>query len=429
MPVLTILCQGTDNSRDTTTSGGHTLVISKLAELLAGIEGTDWLLLEGAGTANLRAQKIDSEGYAGVIWGGGVEANVAKAVKFVTEAFKGSAPQLEKQGNKIRMAGMTVNLAGHSRGSITCYKIAYALRKLPAIQINIFAIDPVPGNNGAINKEMHDHIQLGDNVDNSYLMLAESEHRLNFRPYVDALYSLGKPKHKFDTIPGTHGGINELNGDQHEAADIVLSRAVKFLQGNGSIFDVMLTLGFILRETEALDRYASMMMRIKAYKKYASVNPLKIRTKADAKGIAMNLLTTSFNVDKHRIANVAGNKDTWGGGQPKGLLGNIKAKIIAAVGEPETEGRDAHSGLNLSDAIQRMSGDEAHAKRPNRFFANQHHEKLFESAHPGIFAVLKRVERRAQTKDLRGLDSAITALSDGVEKRYLQAYYADRVAG
>lgn len=429
MPVLTILCHGTDNSRDTATSGGNTLVISKIAELLAGAEGTDWLLLEGAGTANLVAQGVASKTMAGIVWGAGVEANAAKAVKFVTDAFGRAEPQIERTGNRIRFTDMTVNLAGHSRGSITCYKIAYALRKQPAIKVNIFAIDPVPGNNGSINKEMHDHIQLGDNVKNSFLMLAESEHRLNFRPYVDSLYCLGLPSHKFDTIPGTHGGINELGGGQCQAADIVLSRAVKFLQKNGSVFDVMQTMGFIRPEPELLNLYSAMMMRIKDYKKFASVNPFKVRTKADAKNIAMNLLTTTLSVEKHRIANVAGDRATWGGAVPKGVVAAVKAKVNEWRAPAETEGRGAHEGLNLSEAIKRMTGNEAHAKRPNRFFANHHHEKLFERAYPGISAVLKRVERSAKPKDLRALDSAVAALGDSTDKQYLEAYHAARVHG
>ena len=423
MPVLTILCHGTDNSRDTATSGGNTLVISKIGGLLMGVEGTDWLLLEGAGTAELRAQGVtESKWAAGVFKGIGVEANVKKAVKFVTDASARSAPTLERVGNRVQFTDLTVNLAGHSRGSITCYKIAYELRNRPGIKVNIFAIDPVPGNNGSINKEMHDHIKLGENVRNSFLMLAESEHRLNFRPYVDALYSLDKPMHKFDTIPGTHGGINELGGDQHEAADIVLSRALGFLRDNGSAFNQMLLQDYLLTEPKMLKRYSRMMLRIKAYKKAASVNPFKARTKAEAKAIGTNLATSSFNVDKHRIANVAGDKATWGGEKPEGIVAAVKTKLKELRGPAEMEGRNAHHGLNLSDAIHRMTGSEAHAKRPNRFFANLHHENLFETAHPGLFTVLKRVERAAKPKDLGSLASSVAAVGDASTKEYLEAY-------
>src|SRR5207344_1666419 len=107
-----------------------------------------------------------------------------------------------------------------------------------SVSVNIFAIDPVPGNTGSMNKESYDRIALGNNVDNSFLMLAESEHRQTFRPYIDALYSKGgNQKNQFDTMPGTHGGINELKGSEGEAAALVLSRALRFLRDNGTSFN------------------------------------------------------------------------------------------------------------------------------------------------------------------------------------------------
>lgn len=428
MSALTILCHGTDNSRDTSTSGGHKLVISKIAELLEGAEGKDWLLLEGAGTEKLREQGVDSKWHAGVFWGAGVQANVDKAVKFATEEFRQASPEIESAGNKIRISSTTVNLAGHSRGSITCYKIAHALRKFPGIKINIFAIDPVPGNNGSINKEMHEHIQLGDNVNNSFLMLAESEHRLNFRPYVDALYCIGQPNHKFDTIPGTHGGINELAGDQHEAAYIVLSRALKFLKKNGSRFAPSLAEIHILEDKEVLRLYARMMMRIKEYKRFASVNPFKASSGKEALGMVGNLATSSLNVDKHRIANVAADKSTWGGAKPKGLVNVVKAQIregLAKHTQPDA-GRSANHGLNLGEAVERMTGDKAHALRSNRFFANQQHEKLFGKTYPQISQEVKNLEEAGDFANVKAMEVALQHFSlhslSGAAKDYFLAF-------
>jgi hypothetical protein len=439
MSVLTILCHGTDNSRDTNTSSGHTLVISKIAELLQGVEGTDWLLLEGAGTEKLREQGVDSNWTAGVFWGAGVQANVDKAVKFATDASRNAVPEVERVGNRIRFTGTTVNLAGHSRGSITCYKIAHALRKFPGIKVNIFAIDPVPGNNGRINKEMHDHIKLGDNVANSFLMLAESEHRLNFRPYVDALYCIDRKEHKFDTIPGTHGGINELGGDQHEAADIVLSRAVKFLKKQGSRFTPSGEESSILGDSEVLRLYALMMMRIKQYKRFASVSPFGAHSRKEAGGMMMNLVASSFQVEKHRIVNVADDKLTWGGAKPKGLVNVAKVRLREGLAKhTKAEGRAAHHGLNMSAAVERMvvgrTGDtefKAHSLRPNRFFANQQHEKLFGKAYPSIFASLQRVERgspRSELDVLGGLLAGYVARCSPAEMHYMEAYFAARQA-
>ena len=146
MRVITILSHGTANSTNRSTSGGSELVISKLARLLAGQDGADWILNEGAGTKELRRQGIDSGGFMGAAAGEGVQANVDKSVDFVKRQLK------RFSGGIGSSRGIAINLAGHSRGSITCYKIANALLNdadpaVRALPVNIFAIDPVPGNN------------------------------------------------------------------------------------------------------------------------------------------------------------------------------------------------------------------------------------------------------------------------------------------
>ena len=118
MPVITILCHGTANSTNRSTSGGSELVISKLSTLLTGTDGRNWILNEGAGTKELRHQANTpgkKGGLMGVVAGEGVEANVARSLRFVSDNHLHFNAGL--QGN----APLTVNLAGHSRGSITCY--------------------------------------------------------------------------------------------------------------------------------------------------------------------------------------------------------------------------------------------------------------------------------------------------------------------
>jgi hypothetical protein len=379
MSVVTILSQGTANSTNRLTSGGSELVISRIAALLAGADGIDWILNEGAGTKELRDQGRISGSAMGVVKGEGVEANVGRSMRFI-RALRANDPHL------------TVNLAGHSRGSITCYKIAYDMLQEfgTAIPVNIFAIDPVPGNNGRINKENYKHIALGANVRSSFLLLAESEHRLNFRPYVDELYSINKKGHKFDTIPGTHGGINELTGSQSEAAALVLSRALRFLKKNGSAFGVEAN-RYILDDDGAVRMYSKLMSRIKQYKADASVNPFK----SGVTGL-VNLGMSSLNVDKHRIANVAGSKSTWG----------TSSTAVTDRGS-ETRGRGDHRGLNLSAAIGRMAGDTAHAQRTNRFFANKEHEKLFGQRYPRFVGPIQGLERSGNPQSVAALRSAI----------------------
>src|SRR5262249_45571938 len=112
MPVITILCHGTANSTNRSTSGGSELVISKLSTLLTGTDGRNWILNEGAGTKELRHQANTpgkKGGLMGIVAGEGVEANVARSLRFVSDNHLHFNAGL--QGN----APLTVNLAGHSR--------------------------------------------------------------------------------------------------------------------------------------------------------------------------------------------------------------------------------------------------------------------------------------------------------------------------
>lgn len=388
MSVVTILSHGTANSTNRGTSSGHELVISKISRLLAGSESVDWILNEGAGTAEL----LQQHGFSGSLFdnvkrtamgiaaGEGVEANVARACRFVRDRLNDTTH-------------LTVNLAGHSRGSITCYKIAHQLLQTYGanVPVNIFAIDPVPGNNGRINAEMYSHITLGPNVSRSFLILAESEHRLNFRPYIDEQYLGRNGEHKFDTIPGTHGGINELEGSESEAAALVLSRALRFLRKNGSIFKDAVD-RFILEDASALAQYSSLMMRINEYKAHASVNPFKSRLTG-----LVNLGMSSFNVDKLRIVNVAGAKDSWG------------LPLMNQAAPIDERGRTDHHGLGLSQALERMGVADPHAQRPVRFFANKEHEKVFEKRYPTLKPAIRNLEGSGSQQNVKALRDAVIA--------------------
>lgn len=368
MPVLTIVNHGTANSTDTATSEGFMLVISKIASLLGN---QNWQLNQGAGTAALEATGVVSPFSggvgAGVTGGLGVETNVTRSVAWIKQ-------RMGSVGNNP-----VINLAGHSRGSITCYKIARALAQDPDtayLRVNIFAIDPVPGNTGHAftkNGENYKNIVIGGNVQKgeSFLLLAESEHRLIFRPYVDALYSSGMPRHRFDTIPGTHGGINMLGGPEAEAAEIVLSRALEFLKRNGSEFGPHVD-DHILNGDQRLERYAEIMNRIKKYKALATGKPF-------SKAGVMNVITGGIQVDKHRIANV--------------LDGSHVSKHSAVDKEADDIRRKDFHGRNLSDALTQMTGEDANAIRPHRFFCNGDHQALFKTRYTQLFGMVHRLEQ------------------------------------
>ena len=408
MPTLTVLSHGTANSTNTDTSEGSTLVISKIAKCLDGADGTQWILNEGAGTDELTAQGVRTGripffgGTAeGVLGGKGVEGNVRRSVEWILK-------RLEKNPGNI-----TVNLVGHSRGSITCYKIARALcdnKETSLLRVNIFAIDPVPGNTGHVftkNGENYKNIILGGNVwqGNSFLLLAESEHRLVFRPYVDALYACGLPQHKFDTIPGTHGGINMLEGREPEAAAIVLSRALDFLAANGSPMKEGAK-EYILDGQKRLKRYAQIMLRIGDYKRDASINPIKGGTEA-----VVNLASALLRTEKHRVANV---QHTAGSG-------------------PEL-GRGDFKGKDFRELINTMSRGDGVSMRPCRFFCNLDHQEQFALSYPSIFETVRALERaepspnkKAEIRNkLRGEWSAAYVNMRGPQKVYFDSFVQKR---
>jgi hypothetical protein len=207
---------------------------------------------------------------------------------------------------------------------------------------------------------MYRHIALGPNVRNSFLMLAEMERRGPFRTYIDAKYVGDNKDHQADTMPGIHGGINELTGFESEAAQLVLSRALRFLKANGSRFAWVNgenntkfngTTKYILDKngdspSGTLAMYSKIMLRIEDYKGHAQ----------------------SYG-EKDRKANVLGPKATW-------------ATSGHQLPDPLTSGRDDHHGLNVDEAFKRMhSGDPnyvPYAQRTYRFFANQEHQVLLE---------------------------------------------------
>ncbi|MBI3348743.1 MAG: hypothetical protein HY020_16240 [Burkholderiales bacterium] len=402
MKILTVLCHGTVNSTDTDTSEGNVLVITKVAQSLDDFD--NFKLYEGVGTDKLQETVPESDLIRGIIGGKGVEAVVDNAVAWI------------RQRRTDLNDEITVNLAGHSRGSITCYKIARALCSDPElfkVQVNIFAIDPVPGNTGDFisrNGANYENIILGGNVweGNSFLMLAESEHRVVFRPYIDALYGVGLPNHEFDTMPGTHGGINMLLGYEREAASLVLSRALTFLQANGSPLKPKAA-DSILDAPKRLKVYAKLMDKVGKYKAHASVNPFK---KHGNFGESMlNFVMSGMQVDRHRITNVNGSKADFAmaGGQD------------GPAGQANQRRKDFH-GLTMSEALNRMAasndGGPAYTTRAQRFFCNLDHETIFRDRYPKLAVQITALEmsRRGElansSRTLNALDGALSEFND-----------------
>jgi hypothetical protein len=353
MPVkrtITILNHGTLNSNE------DELVIEKLDYLLSptGPKGGDWMANTGVGSSEQAGDRNYLPGwntFGGIVWAKGLNKNVEDGVAFVKKhcALHGA--------NNVN-----VNMAGHSRGSMTALKIANALQEdgdTKGCEVNLFLIDPVPGNLGWINAGMYKNIAIKGNVKNAYMLLAETERRNAFRAYVDKMFLSSLPTHRMDTVPGNHGGINELNPESglHESADVVLHHAVTFLQTHGTVFHKP---GRVTKTPEELSElYATIMLDFQRYKAQGHEIGNHILQGGVAKG--------------DRVVQVE-NKDV----HPLLKLRHLAKDKVHGVGMT-TLPHAALSGLN----------------KATRFFANQDHKAQFRVTFPSAYNYIEKLETGA----------------------------------
>ena len=346
---ITILNHGTMNS------SGDDLVISRLKHHMVGLRGGTWMLNTGVGTF---AQAMDRKylpgwnALGGTFWAKGINKNVDDSVAFVKA-------HCARHG-----AGMVqVNMAGHSRGSMTALKIAHALQTdddTKGCDVNLFLIDPVPGNLGWVNSGMYKDIAIAGNVKHAYMILAESERRNAFRPYVDKAFLYDMPTHRMDTVPGNHGGINELDADgHHESADVVLHHAVKFLFEHGTDFN---NGGQALRSTaQLLELYATIMLTFQKYKKQGHAS----------KNLMYELIGGVATGDRTVQVHNANKKAGW-----------------ANVPGLEKNKFDGKAMRGMRQHVPSLAG----LSKESRFFANHDHKTLFRAAFPSASAFIEKLE-------------------------------------
>ncbi|MBV8879639.1 MAG: hypothetical protein JO332_06745, partial [Planctomycetaceae bacterium] len=148
--VFTVYNCGTGFNRDRVDE-----LVANLASRTGGSENRDWMITDGPGSSRSSRGRTPGtfdakSGFAtkgkvgsffakirGVISGYGWEDNVLHAVEVIKAINAGSHQPIS-----------FVNMAGWSRGAITCGMLAHALHNDAAtkhIIVNIIALDPVPG--------------------------------------------------------------------------------------------------------------------------------------------------------------------------------------------------------------------------------------------------------------------------------------------
>lgn len=170
---------------------------------------------------------------SGRMLGSGWEDNVYRAVWLLTHL------QFERDA-KIT----TVNMVGWSRGAVTCIMMANKLYELfdMSIEVNIFAIDPVPGGFTTRTEAM---THVPPNVRNLMVILALDDDRSTFQPLdADELKMLcpraaprPAPNVHFLPLPGNHSDVVfPTKGNAPDSGKLCLHLAHKFLTHHGTKF-------------------------------------------------------------------------------------------------------------------------------------------------------------------------------------------------
>lgn len=249
--VFTVYNCGTNFSRDNADE-----TVANLAGRTAGAENRSWIINAGPGSASSvrsitpgtsRGDSFVTKLVAramGLLGGYGWEHNVEHTLEVINAINAGSSQKID-----------TINLVGWSRGAITCFMIAHALRDQQAtrrIPLNVFAFDPVPG---PFNFDDPHKTSLPENVQHYAAVLQEGEDRFMMKPVALPFneQSPGQTR-MFYPMPGGHSaGVSRRKTDSGLIASYL---AHAFLRRHGT----QLTSTIELRSRDICELYANMRL-------------------------------------------------------------------------------------------------------------------------------------------------------------------------
>ncbi|MCR9248718.1 MAG: hypothetical protein NXI31_27125 [bacterium] len=152
-----------------------------------------------------------------------------------------------------------LNLAGWSRGAISCNAIAFRLRNTPgweSMPINIFAIDPVPGPTNFEQK----YLRIDANVRDYTAVYMQNELRSIMTPG-EPRFSSSSTRYRYLNFPGRHStGVEPKKGFE-EVFEVVRHLAEEFVVVRGT----ELNPEHRLSRVELVERYAQMVLKTRQY--------------------------------------------------------------------------------------------------------------------------------------------------------------------
>jgi hypothetical protein len=124
-----------------------------------------------------------------------------------------------------------VNMAGWSRGAVTCHMAAHMIQKsFAGVAVDIFAVDPVPG--GVLKGHGTTRLTLPACVRHYTAILAEDDRKIGFTPAVVPVDASGL--RRFVPIRGLHATMVEGAAELPEIAILCQHLADAFLTEHGT---------------------------------------------------------------------------------------------------------------------------------------------------------------------------------------------------
>jgi hypothetical protein len=303
--VFTVYNCGTNYNREQTDE-----VIANLAARTEGAENREWMISDGVGSTTSRNplarmpiltqplqtshgwKHIDPPMMArlkGIADGYGWEENVDHALEVIQAIAIGS----NADWTKAVTTPAAINMAGWSRGAITCHMLAHTLanhRFLKHIPVNIFAFDPVPGPS---NFKL-EQVSLPINVKHYSAVIMEDESRRIMKPVIfdPGLDENSGKKFKIIPLPGEHN--TAVLSMRSEVGTLGAALAHKFLTKHGT----RLRNPIVLSDVQFCELYARVRIDRSKYRKMTG-SCLHHLLGDQARNVANKFRDTEYFINEH----------------------------------------------------------------------------------------------------------------------------------
>jgi hypothetical protein len=302
--VFTVYNCGTNFNRERTDE-----VIANLASRTEGAENRDWMVTDGVGSKPSSNPLAKTPGLdnpvqtyngwketdppfmarvKGLLEGYGWEDNVDHALEVIQAIAMGS----NADWTVSITTPSAINMAGWSRGAITCHMLAHALVKHPYLKnipVNIFAFDPVPGPDN-----FHlEQISVPSNVNAYTALIAEDESRKIMKPVLFDAGSDENSDKKFKTIPLPGAHNTAVMTTRSEVGTIGAALAHKFLTKYGT----RLREPMLLTDVQFCELYAKVRMDIAKYRQMTGGVLKALGTQA--RNVPNNFRDTDYFINDH----------------------------------------------------------------------------------------------------------------------------------